>query len=348
MSRNHARHPLSLALLFPVLIALPSPAPAQEPPGAPVVETPYTLAGIDIYGNTRTPASEILALLALKEGDPITTQVVTRLDEKVRTSGKFAYAKVSSTGYGDRKSYLTVDIVEKGDERRFAFRPAPTGSVPVPEEVLDWVRRYEKASYRLFQVKPRRLKDINEGHYLDSDEGLRQYELKMLEMVPQHYDLLVRALREDRDPGKRSLCATILGWAKDKDAVIPPLQEALKDADVQVRADAARSLIPIAYLFAHTGRPFPMGAVFEQLQFPTSSDRTKAIALLLHLAGEPKNHAEILEKAGDVLVAMVDARQPSQREHAITLLTQITSEEFGRDAARWKSWWAARKKVSTR
>jgi hypothetical protein len=343
MNRTASRRLAAGCLLASALLFLPAAAAPQKP-AAPEKAAPYALAGVDIFGNTLTPEPEILAILGAREGAEITPEIVTRLDEKLRASGKFAYSKVSSVGYGNRRSYLTVDVVEKGEEGRFRPRKAPEGAVAVPGEVLDWVRRYEKASFQMFQIRPKGLTDINEGHFLDSDPGIREYEEKMLEMVPANYDVLVRALREDKDPEKRGNCATLLGWAKDKKAVILPLEEALKDPEVQVRANAARSLIPIAYLAAHTGIPFPLGPVLEQLHYPTSSDRTKAVALLLHLAGIAENHAAIRDGAGDVLVQMAGAKQPIQREHSLTLLAMVSGQNYGRDAEKWKAWWTALKK----
>jgi Surface antigen variable number repeat/HEAT repeats len=342
--RSRIARCLSAPFALSLLLLLPSPSSAVEGQAAPEKPTPYTLAGVDIFGNSRTPESEVLALLAVKEGEVINPEVVTRLDEKLRKSGKFAYSKVSSSAYGNKKSYLTVDVVEKGEEERFQFNAEPTGSVDVPADILDWVRRFEKASFKMFQLKPRRLVDINQGHYMDSDEGVRQYEDKMLEMVPAHYDVLVKALKQDRDPAKRALCATLLGWAKDKQAVLVVLEGALKDPDVQVRADAARSLIPIAYLSVHKDFPFPLDPVLAEIHYPTSSDRTKAVALLLHLAGNEENHTAIRERAGDVLVQMVGAKQPTQREHSLTLLTIVSGQNYGRDPGKWKEWWAAVKK----
>jgi hypothetical protein len=345
MSRPHpiACTALILAALSPFAVQSAAARPGQAPPDKPV---PYTLAGVDIFGNSRTPEAQILSLLGVKEGEDITPEVVTRLDEKLRASGKFAFSKVSSAAYGDKKSYLTVDVVEKGEESRFRFKPAPTGTVEVPGNVLDWVRRYEEASFRMFQVNPKRLKDINDGHYLDSDPGIREYEETMLTMVPENYDVLVKALREDKDSEKRAYCATLLGWAKEKEAVMLVLEEALKDPDVQVRANAARSLIPIAYLAVHAQIPFPLDPLLEQIHYPTSSDRTKAVAVLLHLAGEEKNHPSIRDRAGDVLVQMVGAKQPTQREHSLTLLTMVSGENYGREPEKWKAWWAALKKGS--
>jgi HEAT repeat protein/surface antigen-like variable number repeat protein len=331
-------------VLFAGLLVISGRPSAQE--GQPPAQktSPSVLAGVDVFGNSRTPEREILSSLGVKEGEEITLEVVTRLDDKLRTAGGFAYSKVSSAAYGDRKTYLTVDVVEKGEESRFRPNPAPTGTVSVPPDLLDWVRRYEEASYRMFQVSPKRLKDINEGHYLDSDAGIREYEEKMLKMVPVHYDVLVKGLREDKDPEKRAACATLLGWARNKEAVLLVLEGALKDPDVQVRANAARSLIPIAYLAVHNHIPFPLDPVLEQVHYPTSSDRTKAVALLLHLAGEKENHAAIRDKAGDVLVQMVGVKHPTQREYSLTLLTMVSGENYGREPEKWKAWWAALKK----
>jgi len=122
------------------------------------------------------------------------------------------------------------------------------------------------------------------------------------------------------------------------------LEGALKDPDIQVRSSAARSLIPIAYLSAHTRMPFPLEPVLNLIHYPASSDRTKAVALLLHLAGNPETHAAIRDKAGDVLVLLVGAKQPTQREHSLTLLTLVSGEKYGRNPAMWKAWWAALKK----
>lgn len=326
------------------------PALAQTPPKAPRaadlpprLKDPPTLAGIDVFGNTTTPTAAVVEMIGLLPGDEVTPGIVTRLDQKLNTSGKFAYAKVSSTVYGNRKSYLMVDIVEKGEEGRMVLIPPPTGNVNVPKELLDWVVSYEKASVEAFRTNPRRPTDIDQGHYLDSDERPRKYENQMLEMVPKHYTVLVKALKEDKDPVKRALCARLLGWSKDKKAVIAPLQAALKDPDVDVRANAARSLIPIAYYSVHHDITMPLEPILEQIHYPTSSDRTKALALLLHLAGNKASHATIKARAGGLLVQMAGAKLHHQRNHALTLLTLISGEDFGTDADKWQAWWASQK-----
>ena len=314
-----------------------APAPAQPPPPT----GGYILSGIDVFGATKTPESEILKLIDVKEGQEVGPQKVTALDQKLRATGKFAYSQVSITNFGNKKSFLSVDVVEKGDEKRLRFNPAPTGEVAVPKELLDYVRRYEKASFNLFQVRPRGQADIEQGHYLDQDEGVRQYQEKMLEMVPEHFGVLVKALREDKDPEKRVICATLLGYAKDKKAAIGPLEAALKDPVVEVRASAARSLVPIAYLAAHTAVPFPLDAVIEMAHYPTSSDRMKSVAVLIQLAADPANRPPIRERDGGVLVQMASAHQPAQREHSLVLLSLITGETYGKDLAKWKDWWKA-------
>ena len=335
---------LTPALLFSFLIltspaAMASPADDQETP--PPEAAPYTLAGIDIFGAKKTPESVILGILGTREGEVITPSRVAELGDKLKKSGKFAYTNVSSAGYGDRKSYITVDVVEQGDEQRFRPNAAPTGSVAVPQDVLDWLKRYEKASFQMFQVNPRRMRDIDEGHYLDSDPGLREYEEKMLEMVPANYDVLVKARREDKDPVKRASCATLLGWAKNKKAVILPLEEALKDPESQVRSNAARSLVPIAYLSAHTALPFPIQPILDMLQYPAASERNKAVSILLQLAGTPENHQAIRSQGGGILVQLAGARQPVQREHSLTLLSMVTGESYGKDVDKWRAWWKA-------
>jgi HEAT repeat protein len=342
LSRRHGRCALTLPLLLGSILLSPGAA-AQKAPPAPSEPPSYTLAGIDIFGATKTPESVILGIIDVKEGTAITPALVTALDQKLRKSEKFAYSQVSSTDYGNLKSYLSVDVVEKGDEKRLEFNPAPTGTVNVPQEVLDWERRYEKASFQLFQIKPRETRDINNGHYIDADEGLRQYQEKMLEIVPENYDVLVKALREDKDPVKRAQCATLLGYAKNKKAVILPLEGALKDPVAEVRAAAARSLVPIAYLSAHTAVPFPLDPVLEMTHYPTASDRTKSVAVLLQLASDPVYHPTIRERAGGVLVEMAAAHLPAQREHSLVLLSIITGEKYGRDVAKWEAWWKAQK-----
>jgi hypothetical protein len=319
----------------------PRIASAQAP--APPANPSYTLAGIDIFGATKTPDSVILGVLGVKDDAEVTPEMVTLLDQKLRATGKFAFSKVSSTEYGNRKAFLSVDVVEKGEEKRLDLYPAPAGDVPVPADILDWVRRYEKASFQLFQVRPRGQQDINDGHFIDSDPGLREYQEKMLEMVPPHYDILVKGLKEDKDPAKRAACATLLGYAKDKAAVIAPLEGALRDPEVEVRASAARSLVPIAYVAAHSSLNFPMGPVLALLHLPTASDRTKAVALLVQLAANAVNHPVIRQKAGEILVQMAAAKQPAQRERSVVVLTIITGESYGRDAEKWKAWWKAMK-----
>jgi len=67
---------LCLPLCF--LLASPSLFSQDSKPGSQAKSA--TLLGIDIFGNTRTPSAEILALIDIPEGKNFTPQMVTQLD----------------------------------------------------------------------------------------------------------------------------------------------------------------------------------------------------------------------------------------------------------------------------
>ena len=89
----------------------------------------------------------------------------------------------------------------------------------------------------------------------------------------------------------------------------------------------------------HPEIAIPLDPVLEALQFPTTTDRNKASAILAGLARRPEHRAAIRANAGPALIAMLALAQPNNHDFAYEILKLISSRDLGEHAiAEWRAW----------
>src|SRR5207237_7651535 len=92
--------------------------------------------------------------------------------------------------------------------------------------------------------------DLTHGHPLMADPDARAIQQDLVEIAGKNLAKVRDVLRNSADEAQRSMAATLIGYAKDKKAVVADLEYAMQDPDEDVRANAMRALNAIAVLAA--------------------------------------------------------------------------------------------------
>ncbi len=130
-------------------------------------------------------------------------------------------------------------------------------------------------------------------------------------------------LLNDPDPMVRAQAAVKLGKSKDPDAV-QFLVQALTDRDEQVRRDTLEALDAI-------GDRSVAPKAIDLLVRDESANVRLAAAKLLGRLGDRSAIVALIEAVGDTEYRVSSA--------AAVALQQITQQDFGRDKAKWKTWY---------
>src|SRR6218665_2119903 len=87
----------------------------------------WTWTGFEIVGQRSVSRAEIEKFIPIEIGTEYRQESERwkQICEDIREHFNFFQAKCSAVLYVDHRSYLTVDIIERGDEERVKFRAVP-------------------------------------------------------------------------------------------------------------------------------------------------------------------------------------------------------------------------------
>jgi len=267
------------------------------------------------------------------------------LEAKIKASGKFALVDVSAiTYFSPNRSYVTVDLVDAEDTQRLKFAPAPTGTHPDPDGLLALWHEYQETAMGLLMKGEIKLdKDNREKcpfwHCITfAHESLTKYRDAFATRVAPHEAELAEILRTDRDAGHRAFAAFLLAHIADGKKVVEYMLPSIDDESELVRNNAMRVLALIAN--DHPEIAVPVAPIIAALQFPLTTDRNKAAAILDGIAKhDPTSHAQIKAGAGALLVEMLALKQPNNHDFAYTILKSISGQDLGEHAVdSWRAW----------
>jgi hypothetical protein len=304
---------------------------------------------IDFYGIRTVPEAQVLQALPYHVGDTIPLEqfksqkhnVEAKLATLPGVAGAYLTLVCCETQEGahDRKSILYVGIEEANTPCQ-KFQAAPTGSVKLTEDVLRSGPEYDVA----FQKSISRgniAEDDSQGYSLAVDPDVRAVELRFVEQADAHLANLKEVLHNSSDGQQRAWAAQVLGYAKDKQAVVPDLVAAMRDPDPEVRNNATRALLvfaafapkPPAQKINISPEPF-----IEMLNSCTWSDRNKSAGALEQLTEkrDPALLAEIRDQALTSLVEMAAWKSLGHAWDSLMILGRIgglTDADIKKDLA---------------
>ncbi|MBI3552469.1 MAG: hypothetical protein HY077_08110 [Elusimicrobia bacterium] len=342
------RRPFAVA----AIIALLSPAAFAQ-------FSSTTLRAVDVYRSDQISADQIRqqngSLLdayarlryegrksRLKEASNLKAQ----LEGKVRAMGKFAFVDLY---YGDyatsaaRKLYITFDVVDEAETKtRMPFRPAPKGHLADPGGLLEAWQQYDQIGLAL---TGQGLLSSSEhascsGYYCrwgSSTPELASWEAKLSQGAEPQKKALMKVAREDAEPARRAAALYALSYIADGNELAKFALEALEDPSVETRAAALQIVSDIAVY--HKTIFVDLSRIVAVLDYPTVSDRSKALGMLVALADLPTYRPYILTRAAPLLLALLRMDQPCIHDLAFTLLAVLSQAAYdGRDYDSWGRW----------
>lgn len=346
-----------------ILSACASPRALAPPPVEAKVETtkpaPNRFIGLDVIGARKEPVDQIIAMLdpppvgtVYPDGRNPLPQQFGKAREQIAKRFPFAQCRFNFAGYPDNTFAVTVDWVDKGDEWRMHFDPAPTGHVPDPDGLV--------AAWVDYLAKLMALREKGEMSWLNphaeqdrfgfgvchsalfcwggfDHPQLAPLEQRFIDGVPRDFAELVQVLRDDSDAEKRSSAAMLLAYGS-REQVVKALIPFLRDPDQGVRNQVMQLLGGAQAGADHV--IVPLDPVLDALWFPQLTDRNKAGWALARITElEHGAHAKhIAQKAGEMLVEMAAAHQPTDSGPAQRVLKAISGEDHGSDSVAWRAW----------
>jgi len=241
------------------------------------------VGSINYYGLRRIPEDRIQKVLGVSAGDPIPPSKGA-LEERLEKIPGVLVARIEAVCCEGRQGMLFIGIEEKG-AAHFALRTAPTGEAILPPEIVQLHNNLSRA----IEAAARRGstdEDLTHGHALMADPDARAIQQDLVNIAGKHLVQLRDVLRNSSDESQRSIAATLIGYAPDKNVVVADLEYAVQDPDEDVRANAMRALNAIAVLAAkqpELGIQISPTWFVEMLNSIVLSDRTRATKALINL-----------------------------------------------------------------
>lgn len=337
------------------------PAPATPPAAAPAQKEKH-FAAVDLFGTTRFMAEKLLEPLQQRfaEYERLTlagqheaaAPIQKELEAAVKQAGTFAYVRFSVIRYfqkGD-PSFLTIDVVEPDDaERRMTFAkpPADATALPDPEGLLKKYGEYENKGFEVLGrhekiEDPAASRELFHCPFGFSHKELAPYKATLVDGARKHVDELATIVRKDREPQHRAYAIFLLGFTSDGARVVRELTPACRDESALVRNNAMRVFAEMA--MHHPEVEIPLAPVLDMLDFPDTTDRNKASAVLASLVKKKELAPEIKQRSGKTLIAMLRLKQPNNHDFAIQILNTLFGDDrqplAADDYEGWEAWLA--------
>jgi hypothetical protein len=244
---------------------------------------------LDHYGLRSIPANRLNEVLNVAEGREMPNSKGILEDRLVLMKG-VTRANVEAICCSQGKAIFYIGIEERG-ARHLDLREFPTNdSLALPEGLGELYAQLLAATSDAAH-RNETAEDWSAGYSLMINPDARKIQLQFPDLASEHLKLLRQILREGADPNLRVVAATVLGYAPLSQNLIEDLQFALRDPEQEVRANALRSLAPIAlYTRRNPNAEKPLFVLttwfVEMLNSVAWQDRMNSMNLLLELTAD--------------------------------------------------------------
>jgi hypothetical protein len=300
---------LILALLVPAQVR------AQMPP----------VGTIEFYGARTVPVVRLREVLRIKAGDAATSAL---LDEarRLETVPGVARAAVDAVCCEDGKTTVYIGIEETGTPAT-AFRPAPTGDVQLPAEILEAYAAFEAAFTQAIQAGDF-TEDDSAGHAFMHFPAARAAQERFFHLASHNRAVLTSVLHQSANQEHRAIAAQVLAYSPAKRTIVPDLVQAIRDPYSGVRNNAVRALALIAgFARRHPDRGIvvPAEPLVDLLNSLVWTDRNKSSLALMQIS-ESRDSAllrTLKERALPSLIEMARWKSPGHAMAPFLILGRI-------------------------
>ena len=286
---------------------------------------------VDFYGNHNLSSVALRKALGIKEGDAIPDDTVkAAAATRLKALPGVQNVHISGVCCDAGRAILYVGIQEVGGIKP-AYRPAPTGNVRLPQELIAANRRFEKALIAA-AVSGDLTEDDSQGHALAHNPDMRAVQQGYLHFASEHFALLRDVLMQSSDAHHRALAAQVVGYSSDKRAAADCLLGAVNDADEEVRNNATRAIGVIAnYANSNPEKQIRISPdpFIEMVNSPIWTDRNKGTMGLMMLTQKPDSavYAAIRKKALPALTEMANWKSTMHNGAPRLILERVKHEK---------------------
>jgi len=285
-------------------------------PGAVHAQLPR-IGIIDVYGLHKITPSQIREALGVAVGDSLTSMTLFEVPARLAAIPGVSSASIDPVCCEDGKTMLYVGVAEDGVPMLELHAP-PDGASRLPIDVMVAAEQFANAQQRAV-MRGFMKEDISQGHSLMADSAARMIQLSFIPLVAKHLDTLRKVLRTSSDPDHRAFAAEVLGYAANKQSVVPDLVYAMRDRSADVRNNATRALALIA-MFGQQHPELKITVPYEPfidlLNSLAWTDRNKASLALMGLT-ESRNPALLAALKARAFDSLVEIAQWSNPGHAM-------------------------------
>jgi len=264
-------------------------------------------------------------------------QFATQLLKK----GGFSYVSVYLLkDYVNNVSFI-IDCVEKQDAvARLSFRHLKTLKLNDPAGLIAKWQEYETLSFQLFKKGEIRNMKCPVYHCIWSFNHLelQPYLEYFNKHVPNYQQDLIKILNQSGVVQYRANAAFLLAHAKIKpQELVKVLAPAINDPASLVRNNVMRV---IYYLVReHQGIEINLDQVIQALNYPSFTDRNKALVILRSLPLYKTLSKARLKRVLPILIEVLEKKDGHNFHNAHKVLKNISGEEFALDDIhKWKEW----------
>lgn len=288
---------------------------------------------IDVYGNRKISSDTILFHINKKEGDsinPASFQPGPTVAALKRIPG-VRQATVNPVCCDSKNGYMLYIGIAESNSAIVKHRPAPGQDLQLSHDIIRAYRNFNQ-QVRAAVEMGENSEEYSNGYSLLTYPAARKEQSGFIVWAQQRFQELAKVVKYSRHAEQRAAAAQIIAYASDKKKVAEYLLYAIKDADEQVRNNAARALSILAgYLSEHPELKvtIPAAPFIEWLHSVSWTDRNKG-AMLLEQLTRSRDTALLEQIKKQAMPSVIEMAKWKNREHAFfsfILLSRIAGEE---------------------
>lgn len=277
-----------------------------------------------------------------KEFQALVLQQV-QLREKIKKENQLKYVNFETIIYPkDDSLYTTIEVVDSDHPERLRFvkEAADYKSRPYKPDLVGAMQKYQQVNTELMlhhKISP----TPGKCPVYHCTAGFEHPQLKPYlnlfnEGAVKQKSFIIKTIKNDPDPERRAAAVFLTSHFKDPKEIIAVLSNSLTDEYEGVRNNVMRVMAETVEKSHAKIDPLPIIATLDS---PVTTDRNKALYVLIAVADNPGYHSVIREKGSEKLISLLALNQPNNGEMAHILLKKISGKQYSRtDLSAWKNW----------
>lgn len=235
---------------------------------------------------------------------------------------------------------LIIDAVEKKDAaRRLDYRSIKVKDIKDPKGLLTKWTEYQRLSFDLYRKNEISDMSCPVIHCVWSfnHPKLAPYLTFLNEKAPSEKEKLIAILNTSNSPDDRAAASFTLAHANmENGELLKTLLPSVRDPESVVRNNSLRVIYYIVR--ANPNLDFDVSEVITTLDFPSFTDRNKALVILRSLPSS-RFSKENLKRMLPILLKILEKKDAHNYRNAHTVIKNISGKDYGSDdLQKWESW----------